>query len=106
MLHGCRIGRNALVGMNAVVMDGAEIGAESIVAACAFVKAFKCEPRSMLVGSPAKVLREVSDKEIAWKSAGTGTYQNLTKRCQATMEKVEPLTDGGSQIAPAWMLAR
>ncbi|EAR60001.1 phenylacetic acid degradation protein PaaY [Neptuniibacter caesariensis] len=94
VLHGCRIGRNALVGMNAVVMDGAEIGAESIVAACAFVKAaFKCEPRSMLVGSPAKFLREVSDKEIAWKSAGTATYQDLTNRCLTTMEKVEPLTE-------------
>ncbi|MCP4597754.1 phenylacetic acid degradation protein PaaY [Neptuniibacter sp.] len=93
VLHGCRIGQNALVGMNAVIMDGAEIGAESIVAACAFVKAaFKCEPRSMLVGSPAKVLREVTDKEIAWKTAGTGTYQELTERCLATMEKVEPLT--------------
>ncbi len=94
VLHGCRIGRNALVGMNAVVMDGAEIGAESIVAACAFVKAaFKCEPRSMLVGSPAKFLREVSDKEIAWKSAGTATYQDLTNRCLTTMKQVEPLTE-------------
>lgn len=93
VLHGCRIGQNALVGMNAVVMDGAEIGAESIVAACAFVKAaFSCEPRSMVVGSPAKVIREVSEKEVAWKSAGTGQYQDLTKRCLATMEKVEPFT--------------
>lgn len=93
VLHGCRIGRNALVGMNAVVMDGAQIGAESIVAACAFVKAaFTCEPRSMVVGAPAKVLRQVTDKEVAWKSEGTKQYQDLTLRCLNTMQKVEPLT--------------
>jgi phenylacetic acid degradation protein len=92
VLHGCRIGRNALVGMNAVVMDGAQIGAESIVAACAFVKAaFTCEPRSMVVGAPAKVLRQVTDKEVAWKSEGTKQYQDLTLRCLNTMQKVEPL---------------
>ncbi len=94
VLHGCRIGRNALVGMNAVVMDGAVIGEESIVAACAFVKAaFTCESRSLVVGSPAKVLRQVGDKEIAWKSAGTAQYQDLTNRCLTTMQKVEPLTE-------------
>jgi len=94
VLHGCRIGQNALVGMNAVIMDGAVIGAESIVAACAFVKAkFECEPRSMLVGSPAKILRQVSDKEIAWKSKGTAEYQQLAVRSQQTMQRVEPLTE-------------
>jgi phenylacetic acid degradation protein len=94
VLHGCRIGRNALVGMNAVVMDGAVIGEESIVAACAFVKAaFSCDARSLVVGSPAKVLRQVGDKEIAWKSAGTAQYQDLTNRCLTTLEKVEPLTE-------------
>lgn len=47
----------------------------------------------MVVGSPAKVIREVSDKEVAWKSAGTATYQDLTRRCQSTMQQVEPLTE-------------
>ncbi|MAY41672.1 phenylacetic acid degradation protein PaaY [Neptuniibacter sp. UBA847] len=94
VLHGCHIGRNALVGMNAVIMDGASIGEESIVAACSFVKAaFQCEPRSLVVGSPAKVLRKVEDKEIAWKSAGTAQYQDLTNRCLTTMEQVAPLTE-------------
>ncbi len=93
VLHCCHIGRNALVGMNAVVMDGANIGAESIVAAGAFVKAgFSCEPRSLVVGSPAKVLRQVSDKELAWKTAGTHQYQQLSKRCMATMVRCQPLT--------------
>ncbi len=94
VLHGCTIGRNAMVGMNAVVMDGARIGAESIVAACSFVKAaFSCEPRSLVVGSPAKVMRALSDKEVAWKSAGTRQYQLLTERCQASMVQCEPLTE-------------
>lgn len=92
VLHGCRIGRNALVGMNAVVMDGAEIGAECIVAAMSFVRAnTKVPPRSLVAGVPAKVLRAVTDDEIAWKSEGTRTYQALAVRSLATMRVVEPL---------------
>lgn len=92
VLHGCRIGRNAMVGMNAVVMDGAVIAEESIVAACAFVKAaFTCEPRSLLIGSPAKVSRTLTEKEVAWKTAGTETYQQLTERCLSTMQPCQPL---------------
>lgn len=94
VLHGCRIGRNAMVGMNAVVMDGAVIGSESIVAACAFVKAaFCCEPRSLLVGSPAKVLRQLSDKDVDWKTAGTAKYHELSKRCHDSMEECQALTE-------------
>lgn len=94
ILHGCRVGRNALVGMNAVVMDGARIGTESIVAANAFVKAgFECPDRSLVVGSPAKVMRELRDDEVAWKSQGTAEYQLLTRRCLASLEACEPLTE-------------
>ncbi|MCV6604165.1 MAG: phenylacetic acid degradation protein PaaY [Porticoccaceae bacterium] len=94
VLHGCRIGRNALVGMNAVVMDGAEIGEESIIAAGAFVKAaFKCEPRSMVVGSPAKVIKQVSDEQIKWKTQGTAEYQQLALRCKQSLQEVEPLAE-------------
>jgi len=93
ILHGCRIGVNALVGMNAVVMDEAVIGAESIVAAGAFVKAaFQCEARSLVLGSPAKVVRKVNDDDIAWKSAGTAQYHELTQRCLTSLHQVEPLT--------------
>jgi phenylacetic acid degradation protein len=93
ILHGCEIGQNALVGMNAVVMDGAVIGAESIVGAGAFVKAgFNCEPRSMLVGSPAKVIRAVTDEEIEWKTKGTAEYQHLAVRSIETMKEVQPLS--------------
>jgi phenylacetic acid degradation protein len=94
ILHGCVVGENALIGMNAVIMDGAEIGAESIVGAGAFVKAgFHIEPRSMVVGSPAKIIRQVSDQEIAWKSKGTAEYQQLVIRSATTMQEIEPLTE-------------
>lgn len=93
VLHGCFIGRNSLVGMNAVVMDDAKIGSESIVAASAFVKSkFICEERSMLVGSPAKVLRKVTDEEMKWKTKGSEEYVNLAARCKASLREVEPLT--------------
>lgn len=93
VLHSCTVRRDALVGMNAVVMDEAEVGAGCIVAACAFVPAgMKLPPRSLVAGMPAKVRRELSDDELAWKRAGTLTYQDLTRRSQATMVEVAPLT--------------
>ena len=92
MLHGCVVRRDALVGLNAVVMDGAEVGAEAIVAACAFVPAgMKIAPRSLVVGAPAKVLRSLSDDEVARKREGTLVYQALTERCLQTMQEVAPL---------------
>lgn len=94
VLHGCRIGRNALVGMNAVIMDDAVIGESSIVAAMAFVKAGSViAPRSLVVGAPAKVLRELTDEEIAWKTAGTRQYQELTERSLRTMQETVALTE-------------
>lgn len=93
VLHGCRIGRNALVGMNAVVMDNAVIGAESIVAAMSFVRAgMEVAPRSMVVGTPARVIRSLTDDEVKWKSAGTAQYQELAVRSMQTMREVEALT--------------
>ena len=72
VLHGCTIKRGALVGMNSVIMDGAIIGVESFVAAMSFVKAgFEVPPRSLIAGAPAKVVRQMSDKELAWKAKGT-----------------------------------
>jgi phenylacetic acid degradation protein len=94
VLHGCRIGRNAMVGMNAVIMDKAEIGADSIVAAMSFVKAgMLVAARSMVMGAPAKVVRELTDDEIAWKSSGTRQYQELALRSLRTMREVEALTE-------------
>ncbi|MGH6623851.1 MAG: transferase hexapeptide repeat family protein, partial [Burkholderiaceae bacterium] len=92
ILHGCIVRRNAMVGMNAVVMDEAVIGESAIVAACAFVKArMQIPARSLAVGAPARVLRQLSDEEIAWKSAGTRTYQALTVRSLRSLREVTPL---------------
>ena len=92
VLHGCRIGRNALIGMNAVIMDNAIVGESAIVAACAFVKAgAEIPPRSLAAGTPAKVIRQLSEAEIAWKADGTRTYQDLARRSLATMQEVSPL---------------
>lgn len=93
VLHSCTVRRDALVGMNAVVMDEAEIGEAAIVAACAFVPAGRKIPaRSLAAGMPAKVLRELSDQEVAWKLEGTRTYQALTLRSLASMQEVAALT--------------
>jgi len=93
VLHGCRVGRNALVGMNAVIMDNAVIGESSIVAACAFVKAgMEIPPRSLVAGVPAKIIRQVSEQEIAWKIEGTRTYQDLARRSRATLVEATPLS--------------
>ena len=94
VLHGCRVGRGALVGMNAVVMDRAVVGAESIVAAMSFVKAgMLIAPRSLAMGAPARVVRALSEQEIAWKRLGTQQYQELSVRSLSTMREVEALTE-------------
>ena len=93
VLHGCVVRRDALVGMNAVVMDDAEIGAQAIVAASAFVRAgMQVPPRTLVAGVPGKVLREPTASELQWKREGTRAYQGLTRRCQASLLEVEPLT--------------
>jgi len=97
ILHGCVVGEDAMVGMNAVVMDEAHIAPRSIVGACAFVTAkFTCEPGSLIVGSPAKVMRMLSDKEIAWKRKCTEEYQRLTLRPLASREEVQPLSEAAT----------
>ena len=94
VLHGCRVERNALVGMNAVIMDNAIIGESAMVAACAFVKAgVEIPPRSLAAGIPARVIRLLSDEEMAWKVEGTHTYQDLARRCLSTMVECEPLCE-------------
>jgi len=72
IIHGAHVGKNVMVGMNAVIMDNVEIGADSIIGALAFVKANTViPPKSLVVGNPAKVIKEVSDKMIGWKTKGT-----------------------------------
>lgn len=92
ILHGCVVERNALVGMNAVINDNAVIGESAIVAAMAFVKAkMVVPPRTLVAGMPARLVRELTETELAWKIEGTRSYQELTRRSLATMRATTPL---------------
>lgn len=94
IIHGAQIGKNVLVGMNAVIMDNAEIGDECIVGALSFVKADTIfGKRSLIVGNPAKKIKEVSDEMIQWKTEGTKLYQQLPKECHDTLKECEPLRE-------------
>jgi len=94
VVHGARIGENALIGMNAVVMDNATVGAGSIVGALCFVPSeMQIPPRSVVVGNPAKVVKQVSDEMLAWKSDGTALYQALPARLHASLRPCEPLRE-------------
>lgn len=92
VVHGATVGRNCLVGMNAVLMDEVELGDESIVGALCFLKSGeKIPPRSLVVGNPGKVVRAVSDEMLAWKTEGTRLYQQLPAECYAGLRPCEPL---------------
>jgi phenylacetic acid degradation protein len=92
VLHCCTLGRNVLVGMNAVVMDGAVLGDDAFVAACSFVKAgMEVPPRTLAAGVPAKVVRPLTDAELAWKVSATRVYQDLARRSLATLVETDAL---------------
>ncbi len=93
ILHGCIVRRNGMVGMNAVVMDNAMVGESAIVAAQSFVKAgMEIPPRMLAGGVPAKVMRELTELEMARKVKGTSAYLDLVERCHGTLKEVEALT--------------
>lgn len=94
IVHGARIGANALIGMNAVVMDNAIVGAGCVVGALCFVPAgMEIPDRKVVVGNPAKVVKDVSDEMLDWKSQGTALYQALPAQLHATLVPCEPLRD-------------
>lgn len=94
VVHGARIGANALVGMNAVIMDNAYIGSGCVVGALCFVPTgMQVPPRKVIVGNPARIVKEVTDEMLAWKTAGTKLYQQLPAAMRATWKAVEPLRD-------------
>ena len=94
IIHGGHIGKNCMIGMNSVIMDDAEIGEECIIGALCFVPAKMNIPkRSLVVGSPAKIVKEVTDEMIKWKTMGTALYQELPGECQSTLKPCEPLTE-------------
>lgn len=104
VIHGATIGKNCLIGMNAVIMDNVVLEDECIVGALSFIKANEVfEKRSLIVGNPAKKIKEVSNEMIAWKTEGTKLYQALPAQLYATLQQVEPLTQepDNNTIQPA-----
>jgi phenylacetic acid degradation protein len=94
VIHGAQIGANVLVGMNAVVMDRASVGAGSIVGALTFVPAdMQIPERKVVVGNPARIVKDVSDEMLQWKSDGTALYQQLPAEMRASWKPVEPLRE-------------
>lgn len=94
IIHGASIGRNCLVGMNAVVMDDVSVGDESIIGALCFVNTgMEIPPRSLVVGNPAKIIKQVSDEMILWKTKGTQIYQQLAEDCLEELTECDPLEE-------------
>ena len=94
IIHGGTIGENCLIGMNSVIMDDVIIEKESIIGALSFVPAkMEIPSRSLVVGNPAKIIKQVSDEMIEWKTKGTALYQSLPKECHATLKECEPLRE-------------
>ena len=92
VIHGARIGRNALIGINAVIMDNARVGEECIIGALTFVPSdMQIPARKVVVGNPAKIVKDVTDEMAAWKAEGTRLYQTLPKRLHETLKECEPL---------------
>lgn len=94
IIHGATIGRNVLVGMNAVIMDEVEIDDECIIGALSFISATtKIPRRSLVVGNPGKIIKDVSDEMIAWKTKGTKLYQQLPADCHQSLVACQPLLE-------------
>lgn len=94
IVHGAQIGRNVLIGMNAVIMDRVHIGENAIVGALTFVReGEQIPPRSLVAGNPGKIIREVSDDMIAWKTKGTQLYQALPAECHQYLRPCLPLQE-------------
>jgi len=92
IIHGATIGKNCLVGMNAVIMDNVQLGDESIVGVLTLIKEGEIIPaRSLIVGNPGKIIKQVSDEMVSWKTDGTKLYQQLPKECYNSLKICKPL---------------
>lgn len=99
IVHGAHIGKNCLIGMNSVIMDNVQLGDECIVGALSFIKTGEIfENRSLIVGNPAKKIKDVSDEMIQWKTNGTDLYQSLPAQMQEHWRVTEPLTEVPDKI--------
>ncbi len=100
IIHGASIGKNCLVGMNSVIMDNVQLGDECIVGALSFIKADEIfEKRSLIVGNPAKKIKEVSDKMMAWKTEGTKLYQSLPAEMKVNWKEADPVREISTSLS-------
>ena len=98
IVHGGKIGKNALIGMNAVIMDDAVVGDDSLVGALSFVKAEMQIPnRKVVAGNPAKILKDVTDEMLTWKTNGTALYQKLPLECHEELKETSSLKKPSNQ---------
>jgi len=98
IIHGCEIGENSLIGMNAVILDNAIIGPENLVAALSLVKSdTHTPPRSLVVGNPAKVVKTFEPHQVTWKNDGQGEYQKLARAALTDLIEAEPLATAGDE---------
>ena len=101
IIHGATIGKNCLIGMNSVIMDNVELGDECVVGALSLIKEGERIPRrSLVVGNPARIIKEVSDEMISWKTEGTKLYQALPGQMHNNWKEVEPLRKPLSPDSP------
>lgn len=98
VIHGATIGKNCLVGMNTVIMDNVQLGDECIIGALSFIKEGEIIPaRSVVVGNPGKIVKQVSDEMINWKTEGTKLYKALPAECFSSLKLCEPLREPSSE---------
>ena len=99
IIHGAIIGRNCLVGMNAVIMDNVDLGDECIVGALTLIRSDEIIPsRSVVVGNPGKIIKQVTDEMLEWKTAGTKLYQQLPAEMFKHWKETEPLRNESEQV--------
>lgn len=96
VIHGCEIGENSLIGMNAVILDNAIVGPENLVAALSLVKSdTETPPRSLVVGNPAKVVKTFEAHQVTWRNDGDGEYQKLARAALTDLVEASPLMAAG-----------
>jgi phenylacetic acid degradation protein len=94
IIHGATIGKNVLIGMNAVVMDHVVIGDNCIIGALTFVpESMDIPERKVVVGNPARIIKDVTEEMIEWKTKGTELYQQLPSELYTTLKECEPLRE-------------
>ena len=87
MLHGCTIGRGSLIGIGSIILNGAKIGEECLIGANTLIAEGKeIPPRSMVLGSPGKIVRQLSDEDVKRFGGAAGRYVKNWKRFAAGMK--------------------